>query len=308
MLCVTLNAALDVTYAATAVVTGEVNRVEQVHVHAGGKGVNVARLLHGWGRTTTVLGFAGGPVGDQIGASLTEAGLVHDLVRCREESRRTVTVVEEETGSATGFYEAGPTISTSEWEAFRAAFDDELSSVRLVVLSGSQPPGIPPDAYRQLTATAVARGLPVIVDAHGQPLLQTLTAGPSIVTPNEAELADALGLARPVTLEAAVEAAHRLAYEGAGRVVVTLGARGLIGATPDSTWLAQAPVVVGNPTGAGDAVVAVLADSELSDRSWPETLRLASATAAAAVCRPMAGSVDHTVVTDLLERVEVREL
>ena len=306
VLCVTLNTALDITYTTGSVVLGDVNRVGPTHAHAGGKGVNVARLLAGWGRPATVCGFSGGLVGAEIVASLDEVAIPHRMVSCAGNSRRTITVVHD--GSSTGFYEPGPTITPDEWDAFLAAYDEELAAVRLVVLSGSLPPGVPGDAYRQLTAAARSRGLPVIVDAHGKPLLHALDAAPSIVTPNETELAEAAELTRPIPLDTAAEAARGLVARGAERAVATLGPRGLIGARGERAWLAAPPAVDGNPTGAGDAVVAVLADSELTGRGWPETLQLAAATAAAAVRMPAAGVVEADDVAELFDLVEVREL
>jgi len=308
VLCVTLNAALDLTYHTHAVVLGDVNRVDPTHSHAGGKGVNVARLLTVWGRAAVVCGFAGGLVGAEIIASLDEAGVGHRMVPCAGDSRRTVTVVGAADRTSTGFYEPGPSISSAEWDAFLATYDEALGSSRLVVLSGSLPPGIPADAYRQLTAAARERDLAVIVDAHGKPLLHALEAGPSIVTPNETELAEAVGLPRPIPLDQAVDGAHRLVAEGAERAVATLGPRGLVGADGTRAWLATTPAVEGNPTGAGDAVVAALADSELSGQGWPDALRHAAATAAAAVRMPAAGSVDPDHVAELSGQVEVREL
>ncbi|MGH3492040.1 MAG: 1-phosphofructokinase family hexose kinase, partial [Sciscionella sp.] len=201
VLCVTLNAALDTTYEAATVVAGDVNRVTHTHTHAGGKGVNVARLLTAWGQPASVLGFAGGPVGDEIVASLREGNIAHHLVRCGGESRRTVTVVGPD--SSTGLYESGPTISVAEWEALGAAYEALLPSAGLVVLAGSLPPGVPEDAYRELTAAARSRELPVVVDAYGKPLLHALDAGPSVVTPNENELAEAVGLTVPVPIDLA---------------------------------------------------------------------------------------------------------
>lgn len=307
VLCVALNAALDITYRTDSVVLGDVNRVERTHAHAGGKAVNVARLLTGWGRPAAVCGLAGGPVGAAIVASLDELGVPHRMVPCAGHNRRTVTVVSAADG-ATGFYEPGPTVSPAEWDAFLAAYHEELTTSGLVVLSGSLPPGVPADAYRQLTAAARARDLPVILDAHGKPLLHALEAGPSILTPNETELAEAAGLSPPIALDAAADAVRRLVAGGAGRAVATLGPRGLIGVQAGRAWLAAVPPLEGNPTGAGDAVVAVLADSELSGRPWPDALRQAAATAAAAVRMPAAGSVDPGDVAELFEQVEVREL
>src|SRR5262245_47296597 len=103
VLCVTPNVALDVTYRAASVETGDANRVEPIHTQAGGKGVNVARILKSWGCEPRVLGFSGGRVGDEIIASLQSGAVSHDLVTCHGDSRRTVTVVSATDGMATGF-------------------------------------------------------------------------------------------------------------------------------------------------------------------------------------------------------------
>jgi tagatose 6-phosphate kinase len=260
VLCVTLNPALDITYRGDSVTFGDVNRVDLESAHAGGKGVNVARLLTSWGRPALVCGFAGGIVGAEIRASLTEAGIVHRLVACTGSSRRTVTVIDGH-GASTGFYEHGPTIAPAEWDAMRTAVEEELARCSLAVLSGSLPPGVPVSAYRQLTAFGRRLGVPVVVDAHGKPLLHALDACPSVVKPNEAELAEAADLPRPLPTHAAVAAARALIDRGAERVVATLGPRGLVGVRGDRVWLATTPPVDGNPAGAGDAVTAVLADS-----------------------------------------------
>lgn len=81
ILTVTLNAAIDDTYEVPGARFGEVNRVETVHRRPGGKGVNVARVLHGLGREVVAAGLAGGAAGRQI-----EEGL--DSSACPPRSRR----------------------------------------------------------------------------------------------------------------------------------------------------------------------------------------------------------------------------
>lgn len=61
--------------------------------------------------------------------------------------------------------------------------------------------------------------------------------------------------------------------QGARAVVVSDGPRGLYADTPDGRWRAVPPEVVGgNPTGAGDAVVAALALGLVSGWDWPRAL------------------------------------
>ncbi len=90
VVCAVLNAALDITYVGERFAAGQSNRVSEVHAQAGGKGINVARLLHRAGHDVTVTGFAGGLVGDEIAAHLDAWALPHRFVRCASGSRRTV--------------------------------------------------------------------------------------------------------------------------------------------------------------------------------------------------------------------------
>ena len=97
---------------------GATTRIEHLARRAGGKGVNVARVLHVLGREVAVTGLAGGFTGRAARAELESAGLHDELVEIEGESRLT-TVVAERDGEATGFSELGPTVADEEWAAFQ---------------------------------------------------------------------------------------------------------------------------------------------------------------------------------------------
>ncbi|TQM09419.1 1-phosphofructokinase family hexose kinase [Pseudonocardia kunmingensis] len=284
ILAVTLNAALDVTYDVDALVPHATHRVREVRTRAGGKGVNVARVLRALGHDVVVSGFAGGATGAAIRADLAAAGLPDALVPVAGESRRTVTVVAAADGDATLFNEPGPEVSDDEWAAFADRFAVLAAGADAVVLSGSLPPGVRPDAYARLVAATDAR---TVVDADGPVLAAALAARPDVVKPNAAELAAVAGAGDPR------EAAAWLRARGAGAVVASLGADGLLAVTADGAWRARPPRrVAGNPTGAGDACVAALTAGLVAGAAWPDLLRDAVSLSAAAVAAPVAGDVD----------------
>ena len=285
ILTVTLNLALDVTYHVPRVALGATNRVARVDSRAGGKGVNVARVLHVLGHSAVVTGLAGGPTGAAVRADLGRAGLADALVEIAGDTRRTVTVAGG--GDATGFWEPGPPVSAAEWRRFRAGFGELLRDATAVVLSGSLPAGVPPDAYAILCREAAAAGVPAILDTSGEALTRGLEGRPAIVKPNADELADVAAAG------ALLEATGRLRRAGAGAVVASLGADGVVGVADEGRWRARPPEEVrGNPTGAGDAAVAALAAGLVAGREWPERLADAVALSAAAVHAPVAGSFD----------------
>jgi tagatose 6-phosphate kinase len=307
VVCVALNPALDITYTSERFVTGEVNRVSRVHAQAGGKAVNVARLLHQGGHEVMITGFAGGLVGEEIARQLDETAVPHSFVPCAAGSRRTVSAFSAQDGAVTAYNESGPPVTAAEWQHFTNGFGKLLNGARLAVLSGSLPAGLPLDAYRTLAGLAADAGCEVFVDTHAAPLLAAVTAKPALVKPNEHELAEAARLTVPVALPAAVKAARGLLADGAQAVVVTLGPRGLLGVLPEMSLLATPQQQRGNSVGAGDAALAALAEGHLAGQPWPDRLRRAAAMSAAALRQPVAGTVRAEDVAELEALTAVSE-
>lgn len=305
ILTVTPNAALDLTYRVPVLRPGGSHRVSAVSARAGGKGVNVSRVLHTLGHDTLATGLVGGDTGAAIRADLAAAGIPEALVTVEAESRRTVTVVSDH--EATVLNEPGPEVSSAQWSRFVAAFAALVERARVVVLAGSLPPGAPVEAYARLIGAA---RVPTILDTSGPALSAALPAGPDLVKPNAAELAAATGLPAGTPGEVTA-AARRLLAGGARAVVVSLGEDGLLAVTESGTWHARVPPVSGNPTGAGDATVAALAIALARGRApvrpggWGAVLGGAAALGAAAVAAPLAGDVDLETYRRLVPVAEV---
>jgi tagatose 6-phosphate kinase len=308
VVCVALNPALDITYVSERFTAGEANRVSQVHAQAGGKAVNVARLLQQAGHEVVVAGFAGGLVGDEIAGHLDDWAIPHNLVHCAAASRRTVSAFSVKDAAVTAYYETGAPVAADEWAEFITGFSQLTHGAAAVVLSGSLPSGLPVDAYGVLAAVAAAAGVAVFLDTQPAPLLAALDAKPALVKPNEHELAEAFGLTVPVVLPAASQAARELLDDGAQSAVVSLGPRGLLAVLPGTSLLATPPEQRGNPVGAGDAALAALIQGHLSGQPWPDRLRRAAAMSAAAVRQPVAGVIDAADVVELESLISVSEL
>ena len=205
------------------------------------------------------------------------------------ESRLSVMVVERD-GRATGFSEPGPVVTAAQWRAFGERFEHELlPAADAVVIAGSLPRGVPDDAYAQLIRAATAAGVPTLLDADGPALELGVAARPTIVKVNRSELESVA--AHPEI----VAAAQALRRAGAGAVVITQGASGLVAVTEAGGLLRAAPPeqFTGNPTGAGDAASAALVAGLLDGVPWPARLVDAAALSAAAVCAPLAGWFDE---------------
>jgi tagatose 6-phosphate kinase len=316
ILVVCLNPALDVTHHVPVIDWAGVNRPREVTTRPGGKGVNVARTLLTLGSEVLVIGLAGGPTGKALTAGLAEGGIPSELTPIAGETRRTFAVRDETRQTVAMFNEPGPQVRASEFGEFLIIFKRLITGCDSIVLSGSLPPGLPPDTYATLISTAGAArptpanpsspssnishigrrsGVPVVLDGHGEALRLGAAAGPAVVKPNLAELEDLAGgplslagegTGRPTVAVAAAE----LRASGAGSVVVSLGPAGLYADTPAGRWRAVSPPVdAANPTGAGDAVTTGLTIGLVRGQPWPDRLRDAVALGAAAVLTPVAG-------------------
>ncbi|WP_433410076.1 1-phosphofructokinase family hexose kinase [Saccharomonospora azurea] len=293
ILTITPNPALDVTYHLPRAQWGEVNRVETVSETAGGKGVNVARVLHRLGEAVACTGFLGGDTGDRLRALLPDVD--QRWVPIPSPTRRTTAVVDADT--TTLFNEPGPAVSESAWERLCALTADAVGDGDVVTVSGSMPPGTGDEELASVVGAARRRGARVVVDTSGPHLLAAARAGATLLKPNHHELRAATGC------DDLAAGAQRLLDEGAAGVVVSRAEAGMIALVADSgrpqrTWQARpVELVHGNPTGAGDAAVAALARAlHRNERPLPDILaeQLADAVAlsAAAVARPVAGEVD----------------
>lgn len=292
---VTLNAALDVTYQVNDVDWDGVNRVQTVHRRAGGKGVNVARVLAALGQEVLVTGLAGGPTGQAIEADLDAAGLPHALTPIAQDSRTTLVVADAPRTAL--FNEPGPVVTEEELDRFTRNFAQLAARASAVVISGSLPRGVPADFYATL---AERSPVPTIIDADGEPLRHAPRGRPAIIKPNADELARAVPDGTPE------QGAQALRCEGAAAVVVSMGADGLLAVTADGSFRARMPYKVeGNPTGAGDSLVAGLALGLVERSSWPETLRRAAALGAAAVASPVAGDFDGDVYAEIHPQIVI---
>ncbi|MGW0555552.1 1-phosphofructokinase family hexose kinase [Streptomyces sp. NPDC002926] len=301
ILTVTLNTALDITYRVGALTRHASHPVSEVRERPGGKGLNVARVLAALGHETVVTGFAGGPTGAVLRELLAPLAPHDALVPTAGTTRRTIAVVDD-AGDTTQLNEPGPAVSAEEWAMFLSSYASHLRDAEAVALCGSLPPGIHVGAYAELIRRARGAGVPVLLDTSGEPLRRGIAARPDLVKPNADELAKLTGSREP--LRATRDARRR----GAHTVVASLGADGVLAATPDGVWQAIPPAPLkGNPTGAGDSAVAGLLSGLVEQLAWPDRLSRAVALSAATVLAPAAGEFDAGAYEDLLPRIAVTE-
>jgi tagatose 6-phosphate kinase len=316
ILTVTPNPAIDVTYWLDRFERGVVSRVDEVSERIGGKGVNVAQVLHQLGEPVIVTGLSGGPAGVTLASGLVDLGIEVDMVDVLPDLRRTI-VLHESDGTTTSLWEPGrsPPDPAAAANALVATVTRRLPEVRAAVVSGSLPRGVDRQLPGRLVEAARTAGVPVVVDVDGVALEFVAAIGGAVLTPNSDEVTALVGTADG-SLAGVVTVLRALVYPNGPvpAVVLTRGADGLVVVLPDLVLAARPPGVVdGNPTGAGDAVSAALARHLATAGSyaavdWRSAIADAVAVSAAAVRRPVAGEIDKDAYDAWRHEIVVEEL
>lgn len=319
MLIVTPNPAVDHTIRLDQLRPGEVIRTGPGISVAGGKGGNVSRAARHLGATSTVLALLPEVGGDHLRRLYADEGFVLTAVPVAGRAR-TCTAMIEGDGRVTLLNEPGAEITGDDWDRLMEALGAAIATggPRLIVCSGSLPPGAPVDGYARIVARGHAAGCEVIVDASGEVLVEALRSTPDLVCPNVSEAEAAIRLAdgsRGGSSYAASELVHDdgedvperaqvaaagLLRLGARWAVVTAGSAGAAIAGPSySAWLPAPEVTVRNPIGAGDSFLAGTGAARIAGLDWPAAVRRGIAAGSASVEQDAAGVVDPDRVAQL---------
>ncbi|UCZ87509.1 1-phosphofructokinase [Pseudomonas sp. L5B5] len=307
ILTLTLNPALDLTVPLARLEVGQVNRSEALHVHAAGKGVNVAQVLADLGHRLTVSGFLGAGNPQAFDELFARRGFVDAFVRVPGETRSNIKLAEAD-GRVTDVNGPGPQVDEVAQQALLARLEQIAPGHDAVVVAGSLPQGVSPQWFQALLLRLKAMGLKLALDTSGAALRAGLAAGPWLVKPNGEELADALG--RPVASPAdQAGAARQLQAQGIEHVVVSHGADGVHWFAADQALQALPPkVAVVSTVGAGDSLLAGVLHGLLAGQDAAQALRTATAIAAMAVTQIGFGIGDRAQLARLEQGVRVQPL
>jgi 1-phosphofructokinase len=281
---------------------------DDIHIHAAGQGVWVARMAAELGARPVLCGFIGGEVGAVLRPLLEQMPIELRLV---------------ETAEASGAYihdrrsgERRPISQSAALPASRHEVD-ELFSVTvaaaldcdLLAVCGPYPDNaVPLDIYGGLVSDAKANGVPVVVDLSSPRLDKALEGKPDLVKINDWQIAGFVSGA--VDTEERMRAAmERVQREGAESVIVTRAGDPAL-ALRDGRFVELAPPKFerGSREGCGDSMMGALAATIAAGRGWEDVLRLSAAAGATNFLRSGLGTGSRSVIEELAPHVQLRDL
>ena len=305
ILTLTINPAIDRTITVDQLVFEDRAYILDNTEDAGGRGINASHVIHSFGGKTVAVLTAGGAAGERIEKLLGRQGFPFEVVRVRAESRTNLTISDKQ-GLTVKLNEVGAPLEPHELKEIKQRVEALLAKAHWLMICGSIQPGVPPHFYCEIVEMAKTRGVKTLLDTDGEALLHALEAKPTVILPNQHEAERLLGRAL-ITRGQFLEAVNLMQAMGPEWVILSLGARGAIGSSPDGIFEALPPRVDALcPIGAGDALAAAFAWSMEKKKSFADSLRwgVAAGTASAKLPGMAFATLDQTKA--VYKQVELR--
>lgn len=304
IITVTLNPAVDKTIEIDNFCVGTVNRISSARLDAGGKGINVSKVIQSLGGRSRAVGILAGNNGRFIKEYLDSMEIENDFVFIDGETRVNTKVVDRVKHTNTDINESGPQVSDENLDKLSNKLYKDLGKSSLIVFSGSVPQNVDKRIYKTWIEQAKDKGIKTILDADGELFKQGIKAGPYLVKPNIDEL-EALFAQKINSVDETLKLSRGLLDYGIEIVVVSLGADGALFVRKNSAILAKGiKVEVKSTVGAGDSMVSALALAIDKGYDFEKAVRLSVACGTASVMTSGTQAADLDTITTFENIVE----
>lgn len=308
ILTVTMNPSIDISYPLDVFKLDTVNRVAEVSKTAGGKGLNVTRVLAEIGDNVAATGLVGGTNGEFLLQHLPH-NVQRFFYEISGDTRNCIAILHE--GNQTEILEAGPAITAAEANGFLHHFKLLMEAADVVSISGSLPTGLPVEFYVQLLEIAHQFGNKVVLDCSGKALEAVLKSRvkPTAIKPNNEELSQLLGREVSKDLNELKAVLSEPLFEGIEWIIVSLGADGAFAKHWDTFYKVDIPKIeVVNPVGSGDSTVAGISSALSHQVDDVSLLKKANVLGMLNAQEKMTGHVNVYNYDNLYNQITVKEV
>lgn len=291
----------------TVTVEVEAGDVERVHLHPGGQGFWVARMLQVLGCDHRLVSPIGGEAGTVLTALLPDWGIEFDVIQT---SINTPTQIHDRRSGERVELVAVETPQLNRHEAddlYGAALQAGLRS-GAVVLTSAGDTMLPDEAYCRLIKDFNANGTRVFCDLHGDALVNALEGGDlEVLKISEDDLiADGWEMGSE---SQAIDAAKALVARGAHTVVLSRAESPAVACIDGRVVrITPPPVTEVDHRGAGDSMTAGIVVGRLRGLDEIDAIRLGAAAGTGNVTRHGLGSGDPDLIAELAELVKIEDI
>jgi 1-phosphofructokinase len=309
ILSVTLNPSIDRTIFIDGLKPYDTNRVIRTECDAGGKGINLSRVVHELGGSTLATGFMGGPNGRRVQDVLDREQIPYDFVAIEGNIRENITIEDGSGKPPTSINERGPQVVADDIDRLMTVLAEHAPKTKWLTIGGSLPPGVDAGEYYRLVVWGHQQGLKVLLDADGAAMVQGIQAGPDLIKPNIDEAKRLLN--KEFEPKDGADAANELwkklsEVNPHATVILSMGADGAIMTDGTTMWRGISPEVEVNSTiGSGDSMLGGFLFGLEDGRGRTESFRLGLACGAATATTNGSEIARLPVINELLTKASV---
>ncbi|MBE6768447.1 MAG: 1-phosphofructokinase family hexose kinase [Ruminococcaceae bacterium] len=306
IISVTLNPSIDVTLWTDGMDFDATNRVLEEAREAGGKGINVSRVVQNFGMPNLCLSVVGEDNSDEFAGYLEEESIHYELLKVQGAVRENLTL--RHADCTMKINRKGPFLSVVMIGALMALIQSRMNEGDIVMFGGSLPENVAVSDYAELIMAVKQAGARVVIDSDLFTLEDYHRISPWLIKPNIHELRRILPV-EDDSDEAVLQAACTLQRAGVENVLVSRGADGILCVNSQTAVKANAPAVEAKSTvGAGDSALAGFLIGTVKEYGVEECVRLASACGSACVMQDGTALATRDLAFSLLDGITVERL
>lgn len=280
----------------------------EVHLHAGGQGFWIARMLVALGLDTDLCLPLGGEIGSVLETLIAAEGI---RVRVGTRTRGNGAYVHDRRGGEREVVADMPPAVLSRHELdelYSSTLADGLAADVTVLGGPATPDVVPADVYRRLASDLRAVGRPVVADLSGEALTAALRGGVTVLKVSHDDLVED-GRATDDEPKTLVAAMQLMADEGAEHVVVSRADQPTFALLDGELLEVRGPDMQRvDHRGAGDSMTAGLAVGLARGEGMAAAMRLGAAAGTSNVTRRGLATGQRQVIEQLAEHIDVRPL
>lgn len=305
---ITVNPSIDQHVLVEDLVKDDANRAKALFQDAGGKGLNVSKIVRELGGKTYAYALVGGFAGEWWKALVREIHIPFTSVSVNGDTRINTILTDIKDHTQTRISAQGPVIPHARVQTFLKKLLQHRPKPFLWALGGSLSHRMPPSTYKEIISRLQRNGTPCILDTDNEALRIGIQAKPFMIKPNEYEIQRLMNT-NLKTLPDYLKAARSLVRKGVRIVVVSLGRRGALFVTRDDAFQVTTPdVQVRSKVGAGDALIGGFALGLSRKMSLREAARLGVAASTSAVMTEGTTLCRKEDIPKLLPKIKVRSV
>lgn len=281
----------------------------ELHVHPGGQGVWVARMLRRLGSLPVLCAPIGGESGKVISHLLTDEGIRLEAVDSRSVSGAAIHDGREGDLDNCLFRVEDGSLDRHELDRLYNVVLGAALDAGVCALAGTESvKALPSDTFRRLARDLPANNIRVVADLSGDQLRAAVSGGVELLKVSDEDLVRD-GMAEDKELGNLQRVVEGFREKGAGDVIVTRADAGAIALIGGEWFETRAPRLEPvNTKGAGDSMTGALATALARGLSPLDALRLATAAASISVTRHGLATGERSSIEKMCDRVDVRPL